>query len=190
MKELSTSGLYEMEERDRNQMPCSPDKIRILYWALPNTLGKAELEEAAARILSFSQESGEWVGVNKSAILAQIQDERDMYRRGEKNHRKNLYRQQQYRKAMKKYDLFCFFTFGLWRRWKDKPEQPRVIDITEAPFTVVPIYGLQAISQGINLLLDKELLRAERGNFGERILFPTPLLIQRIMQAQQAQKTA
>lgn len=184
MKELERKGLYEMKKHDKEQMPCSPNKIHIWHWALPNTLGKAELEEMAARILSFSQEIGEWIGVNRSAILVQIQEERDMWHRKESNYQNILHRQRQYKTALEKYNFLCYCTFGLWRRLVDEPIHPGMIEIPDTPLSLVPCYGLHVITEGINLLLGEELLRIERDNFGEKVFFPTPLLIKRIMQAQ------
>ena len=177
-------GLYEMRKQDKDQMPCSPDKIHIWYWALPDTLGRAELEEVAARILFFSQEAGEWIGVNRSAILTQVQEERDMCNRKESNYQDSLYRQQRYKTALEKYRLLCYYTFGLWQRFVEEPINPGIIEIPDTPISIVPCYGLNVITQGINLLLDQELLRVESDTFGERVFFPTPLLITRIMQVQ------
>lgn len=184
MRDIERKGLYEMKKHDKDQMPCSPDKIHIWYWALPNTLGKAELEEVAARILFFSKELGEWVGANRSAILTQVQEERDMYHKKENNYQNSLYRQHHYKTALKRYDLLCYYTFGLWRQFVDEPINPGLIEIPDTPISLVPSYGLHVITQGINLLLDRELLRVERDNLGEKVFFPTPLLIKRIMQVQ------
>ena len=184
MNGLEKKGLYEMKKHDKDKMPCSPDKIHIWHWALPNTLGKAESEEMAARILSFSQEIGEWIGVNRSAILVQVQEERDMCHRKDSNYQNSLYRQRHYRTALKRYNLLCYCTFGLWRQLINEPIHPGIIEIPDTPISLVPSYGLHVITHGISLLLGQELLRVERDNSGERVFFPTPLLIKRIMQAQ------
>ena len=53
-------GLFEVEE----QMPCSPEAIAVCHYVLPSTLDGVEPEEAAARIISFSQQLNQWVGVS------------------------------------------------------------------------------------------------------------------------------
>ncbi len=130
MTEL-TNGLHEVRE----PMPCQPYQIYILRWALPNTLGHAEPEEVAARLLSFSQESGRWVGVSLLKIIDQLKAELDA-------------------------------------------------DPADAPFSVATVYGANAIMLGINELQEKGFLRIE-GKEREQVLFPTPSLIKKIMQAQQ-----
>ena len=55
-------GIYLMEK----ELPCSPNDIRLLKYALPSTLGNAEAEEVAARILMFSRERDDGLG---SAII-------------------------------------------------------------------------------------------------------------------------
>ena len=53
-------GLFSVEET----MPCLPKDISIGHYFLPNTLGRSEREEAAARIISFSHQLDQWVGVS------------------------------------------------------------------------------------------------------------------------------
>ncbi len=64
-------GLFMVEE----QMPCSPKAIIIHYYSLPSTLDRAEQEEAAARILLFSQQLNRWVGVSWHHLAETMQNE-------------------------------------------------------------------------------------------------------------------
>lgn len=179
-------GLYAVENQE--EMPCHPNQIYILRWALPNTLDKSELEEAAARILSFSQEQGKWVGVSWLTILNQIKSELEIEAAAEKIRRKNWAHRQLNKMAMKKYRLLCTFTLGLWSLLASRPEIPDDICPPSSPLSISAIRGPKAIIYGVNVLLQKKFLRTEYC-FGsdyhtETVFFPTPLLIQRIMQAQ------
>ena len=58
-------GLFSVEEA----MPCQPRQIRIGHYFLPSTLGRSEQEEAAARIISFSHQLDQWVGVSWPKIV-------------------------------------------------------------------------------------------------------------------------
>ncbi len=69
-------GLFVIED----QMPCSPEAITICQYVLPSTFNKAEQEEAAARIIFFSQQLGRWVGVSWRRIAEIMQNDYDAYR--------------------------------------------------------------------------------------------------------------
>ncbi len=62
-------GLFAVEEH----MPCSPSAITVYHYALPSTLERAECEEAAARILTFSQQLDRWVGVSWLRLVEMMQ---------------------------------------------------------------------------------------------------------------------
>lgn len=51
MKQIE-SGLFEVEE----SMPCEPKDIQVQRYVIKSTFDRAEREEAATRILSFSQQ--------------------------------------------------------------------------------------------------------------------------------------
>lgn len=72
MKEITPgSGLFEVEE----QMPCLPRQIRWQQYLLPSTLGRAETEEMAARLIEYSVNAGQWVGVSWDLILGKIKED-------------------------------------------------------------------------------------------------------------------
>lgn len=65
-------GLYVLT----GEMPCAPADLKFMRYMLPRVLvnvvdDAAEAEEAAARIIAFSQDAGRWVGVNFKAIGTQ-----------------------------------------------------------------------------------------------------------------------
>ncbi len=63
--------LFLMEE----QMPCSPKEIVIRHYVLPSMLENSEQEEAAARLISFSQEFDKWVGVSWRYLAEKIEED-------------------------------------------------------------------------------------------------------------------
>jgi len=69
---------YQLPD-DLAEMPCQPCEIRFPKYALPMTIGKAESEEAAARIISFSQEAGEWTGVSWNQIIKMMKRDYEDY---------------------------------------------------------------------------------------------------------------
>ena len=71
-------GLYDMDEK----LPCGPNEIRFRRYLLPSTLGNVETEEAAARLLSYSQDVGRWVGVSWPRMVATMREELDFERAG------------------------------------------------------------------------------------------------------------
>ena len=64
-------GCFAVEEA----MLCNPRDITVRKYFLPATLGRAEAEEAAARVLSFSQQLDQWVGVSWPNIVEVMQAE-------------------------------------------------------------------------------------------------------------------
>ncbi|MDD4358332.1 MAG: hypothetical protein PHY30_00780 [Candidatus Pacebacteria bacterium] len=159
------NGIHPMGE----VFPCTPQDIRIPRYTLLGTLQHAEPEEAAARILTFSQEAGKWVGVSASKldemVQADLKQERD--RREKCN---------EYGRKKRDYAIKCLFTFGLYAVFVQKPvwksEEP-------LPFSLVYMMGMNAIVQGIYQLHDKGYLRLDEG-----ILYPTEDLVRRIMEVQ------
>ncbi len=53
-------------------MPCLPQDITVPKYVLPMTFGRAESEEAAARLLTRSLEENAWVGVSWRTLVATI----------------------------------------------------------------------------------------------------------------------
>jgi len=63
----------------------TPGKLVFPHFALPSTLDRAEREEAAARIVSFSQQLDKWVGVSWKQLLTMIKSELDNIQQNKKN---------------------------------------------------------------------------------------------------------
>jgi len=99
-------GIYPMKE----ELPCSPKDIRLLKYALPSTLGNAEAEEVAARILMFSRERGRWVGVSYNKLIQAMEDDLERGRLAQEMWAQEV---REYNCARRKY----IFTLGLSSIW-------------------------------------------------------------------------
>ena len=179
MKEIQT-GLYEVEE----QMPCSPTDIGINLYALPATLDRMEREEAAARILSFSKELNQWVGVSWQRLIQQMQKDLEEHQ-ADQNEVEDYHRVLQ---EFRKYRLLNFLTLGLYSRFIKKPVVPEFPEYN-LPFTGIFLWGAEHVITGIRELTEAGMLRIETEEGGESeealdVFFPTPALIQRIMEKQ------
>ena len=179
MKEIRT-GLYEVEE----QMPCSAADIRIGLYLLPGTLDRIEREEAATRILRFSKELDQWVGVSWLRLAGQMQEEVAE----QQAHLENVDKHHGAAEELRKYRFRNFLAFGLYSRFAEKPVVPEIPEYNP-PFTGVFLWGAKHVITGIQELIEAGMLRLETKEGGENeealdVLFPTPSLIQRIMEKQ------
>ena len=180
MKEIQ-KGLYEVEGQ---QMPCSAADIRIGLYVLPGTLDRMEREEAATRILRFSKELDQWVGVSWGRLLEQMQEEVDE----QQAHQEKVEQHYVVADELRKYRFRNFLTFGLYSHFAEKPV---VLEVPEynAPFTGIFLWGVNHVVTGIHELIEAGMLRLETKEGSENeealdVFFPTPSLIQRIMQKQ------
>lgn len=64
-------GLYPVDVA----LPCETSEISVSRYSVPVDLGSPEADEAAARILIHSTESGEWHSVSSRIISAAMHDE-------------------------------------------------------------------------------------------------------------------
>ena len=141
MKEI-VKGVFQ---DDGVEFPCRPKDINVGKYFLPNTLETREQEEAAARILSLSQQANCWVGVSCERLFCEMQKqikERNCRRR----HRRTSGPE--------------FVQSGVW------------------------IFGIKYVITGVEQLLAKKLLRGVDLKTENPIFFPTPQLVQAIMQKQ------
>lgn len=177
-------GLFAVEE----QMPCSPKDIAIYHYALPSTLDRAEQEEAAARILSFSQQLDQWVGVSWRCLVEMMQKDYEKYRLVEEARSHNFDEQWLVQDAVRKYYILCALTFGIYALFVAKPTaQMREVPEVEILFSGIFAFGPHHVVTGIRELLERRMLRQVTKDEGKNafdVLFPTPTLVSRIMQKQ------
>ena len=169
-------------------MPCSPKAIAIYHYALPLTLDRAEREEAAARILSFSQQLDQWVGVSWHRLAEMMQKEYETHRSVEEARSHNFDEQWRVQRAVRRYYILCALTLGIYALFVAKPTaQMREVPDAKVPFSGIFLFGPQHVVTGIHELIEKGLLRQVTEGEGENALdvfFPTPALVSRIMQKQ------
>ena len=179
-------GLFAVKE----QMPCLPKAIYFRRYELPSTLDESEQEEAAARILFFSQELGQWVGVSWHRLTEMLQKDYETFQTAIKKQVRSLDEQEQIRLAIQRYHIFCIVTFGIYGLFAKKPTiiQEAEVPLDEnIPFSGIFLHGSRYVIIGIHRLVKKGLLRHVRKGESESALdvfFPTPALVSCIMKKQ------
>ncbi|MFH1354317.1 MAG: hypothetical protein ABIH36_03425 [bacterium] len=169
-------GIFPVLEK----MPCRPRQIKIEPYTLPTVFDcNLEAEEAAARIIFFSQRKNKWVGVSWQHLLAIMKDDI-----AANNHRFALKQQVKYEERRwdeqqrRWYHSLC----SLFRRLRSwfSPANPKEPDV---PVSGIYSYGLPFMRHGLRFLLNGQWLRQEihRGN---TVYFPTAKLIGRVMRKQ------
>ncbi len=173
-------GLFVIEE----QMPCSPQDISIYHYALPNTLDRAEQEEAAARILSFSQQLDRWVGVSWPLLIKMMKKDLEESERINAIQQHNFKEQERVQRTTRWHYVLCIITFGIYAIFASKPmAQMKETSKKKLPFSGIFLFGPDHVITGIHELLKKKMLRrVTMGKFD--VLFPTPTLISQIMKTQ------
>lgn len=178
------SGLFAVEE----QMPCSPRSIQIRRYMLPSTLNRVEPEEAAARILLFSQQLDQWVGVSWSRLVEMMREDFALNQSVQEAHAHNVGEEFRVANAMWKYRLLCVLTLGLYAIFEKKPQaQMREVRADKVPFSAIFLFGPDKVVEGIQELIENGMLRRACEGEGENafdVFFPTPKLVTRIMKVQ------
>lgn len=177
-------GLFSMED----EMPYLPDDLTIHPYVLLSTFGRGEPEEAAARILSFSQQLNQWVGVSWNRLIEMLQQDYKAAQRIEEAQRYNFDQQERAKWAVRRYYKLCALTLGVYAFFVAKPTaQLREMPNVNLPFSGIFVSGPDYVVTGIYELLKKGLLRQVTLGEGESeldVFFPTPALVSYIMQKQ------
>lgn len=178
------NGLFSVEE----SMPCTPRKIRIGHYFMPSTLGRSEQEEAAARIISFSQKLDQWVGVSWPKIVEMMKADYEKDKASREKLDRHNERMEVWFRQLRRHFRLCVLTFGVYSLFVRKPERPtEKKERLDMPFSGIYIFGPQHVVTGIQELLERDMLRKVREGEGDNaidVLFPTPTLISHIMQVQ------
>ncbi|MBI3255569.1 MAG: hypothetical protein HYZ63_01210 [Candidatus Andersenbacteria bacterium] len=180
MRQIS-DGCFACEEEMSNR----PGDLKISRWALPATLGRAEPEEAAARILHFSQQLNTWVGVSWPRLVQMMKEE---YEAHERFNAANEQRYREREQKVRRYMVLCILTLGIYALFAPKPtEVPSDLPADDLPFTGIFPFGPQHVVTGVQELLRDGLIRSEvtaEGEEGIQVFFPTCELVRRILKAQ------
>lgn len=176
-------GLFAMEDGERAKMPCSPrELLRFTPYVLPGTLGRFEPEEAAARILTFSQQLDQWVGVSWLKLIETIRQDYETEQRVKDTKERNYAEMQRYAFALQSYRRKCVLTLGIYALFVAKPIVPQTSETPNesVPFSGIFVFGPRHVINGIHELIDRGLLRRVIKGEGENALdvfFPTPALV-------------
>jgi hypothetical protein len=109
MKQIE-EGLFLVEEA----MPCFPKDIIVGEYELPDTLGRVEQEEAAARVLHFSQEVDDWVGVSLGRLAEMIIVEHKTFQEILRAQLLNESEERRVRREVRRYYMLCVATLGVY----------------------------------------------------------------------------
>ena len=179
-------GLYPMNEA----MPCTPEKLSILRYTIPGTLGNFEKEEAAARILSFSLSKEQWVGVSWGRLVDMMREDYEAHKRARDMSRHNDEELERAAHATTRYYVLCVLTLGIYALFVKKSPPYQCVYAESVPvMSGIFVLGPQHVQQGLDELVESGLLRLEEVD-GDDVFFPTPALVTRILTAQRMQRSA
>lgn len=180
MKEIE-KGLFVVEET----MPCSPRAIWLGRYILPSTLGRMEREEAAARILLFSHQLDQWVGVSWPRLGEMMREDFRQYQLAQEELDQGLDQFRLAERHLRRYYILSICTLGLWALFHPKPTETLMPTTkSEMPLSGIFVFGPQHVVTGVHELLEQGLLRRETASEEGKefdVLFPTPGLVSLIM---------
>lgn len=183
MKQI-VDGCFALDE----PMPCNPGDIRLWRWVLPSTLDHAEPEEAAARILHFSQQLDQWVGVSFALLVKMMREEFNEANRLQAARRHNREEERRHHEALVKYYLLSVVTLGLYALFVWRPTKcVEALPDVNLPFSGIFAFGPEFVIRGIRDLVKRDFLRLHtvgKGDNASDVFFPTPQLVTRIMEVQ------
>jgi hypothetical protein len=159
-----------------DKMPYEPSALRIPRYALPSLLGKAEKEEAAARLLTLIHEKGVWTGITWRELAEQMKVECDA-------HAKEDEVMQVYYESLRWYRVLCVVSLGLYQLFAKKPTEPQQPKRAPHFFTIIFLMGPGGVVNGLRGLISDGLIRKEtvgEGDEAEDVFYPTVKLVERL----------
>ncbi len=171
------------------QFPVNASELRLVKYTAMGTLGRAENEEAAVRLLMFSQQNGEFVGVPWNVVMLQWLNEAKEYAKQDEvyNKRHNQFQRElrEYEKQRRAYIRFAWKTLGISRLFTKHPFMPMFVAPSQPkslPHSVTLMLGFGNPQDLINAfwqLIDEGLIGKENHNEVD-YLIPTPALVSRL----------
>jgi hypothetical protein len=192
MKEIpGHPGCFTM---DQGTMPFGPEELNIRPYLLPMTFGRAEPEEAAARIITICQELGQWCGISVLRMQKMLMDDfkafadfrvaQDNYWEAQEAQRVDTER---YQKAIFWWRFALNFTFGLAWFFISRPVAPEFATKERPTFaapnhSLIYLFSPIAVYNGVQELINKHgaLIKAtyHPGDPDHvEVVFPTPALL-------------
>ncbi len=177
-----------MTEKEAAAMPCTPDAFHIQPWVLPRTFGHRELEEAAARIVQYSQLLGFWVGVTEKEIIEMMRRDCEAAEIAQEVRDLNDAERQEFAKFTRSWRIKSVLTLGLYAYFIKKPEL-KLLPMPSVPMTGIFFQGPEFVATGIRELVEQGLIRyvEPSDKDDDLVFFPTPALVARILEVQSAQ---
>jgi hypothetical protein len=178
-------GLYPVEDN----ISYSVKDVGISRNMFLRHLGRSEQEDAAGRIVYFSGLLDAWAGVSVAKICEMMKEDLAVHEAREKANtaiRENAEREAVAEKKSAEHRFWCRMTLGIYGLFAKAPESytAPIIEVKEVPFSVVYVWGPNAVFTGIRELIEKGLLKLEKMmEDGKEIdvLFPTEALIAKAM---------
>lgn len=182
-------GLYEV---DQASMAFGPQRYMVPRYVLPNTYGRAEREEAAARLIVLCQDQGEWVGISVPRYFAPVNEEmREYFQAQDERLRAEVELEREYdkrlaiwRTELAQWKVRSVLSLGVYTIRHSKPKPPEQPDFTsiereENPiFSAVPLYGPAHLMEGLAELANRGYIRVERDSESDwDVMFPEPKLL-------------
>jgi len=176
-------GLYQMSVN----MPASPTQFAVPKYFLPQTYGRVEQEEAAARIITICQEAGCWCGISVERLYDMMQAEYHDFRRYKEN-------DERYHKDLARFErqrilhvVLAIVTLGIWALLFDKPKPPAKPPTLMIPFSGIFMSGFGHVRVGLQELLDRGMIHlVDDVEADSDVIFPTPKLLEPITRFQRS----
>ncbi len=170
-------------------MPCNPSEIHFQNYILPNTLGRLETEEVAARIISFSHNKiDKWVGVSWSQLVTMMKEDEAKYHKMDEMRKVHNVEMDMWFRRCQRHFWLRILTLGFYKfTEKPRPQLPILeLIFQNLPFSCIFAQdGSRRLIDAIHELVEKGFLKLKEDNVkGTRIFYPTPKLIDFLLQCQ------
>ena len=164
-------------------LPDRPKDFQFPRYVLPETFGRMEEEEVAARIITFCQQNGNaWCKIPLDAFISAIDLEYVAIRQDGETRRhilqNNREKEGAYLRELFLYRLKMLLTFGLYTFFQEAPNKPELLPLPEsAPPMTGAFFGIRHIIDGINGLREKGVIGIDTEG-GSHLIVPTVHLIE------------
>ena len=183
MKEIQ-NGLFALEE----EMPCPPRDINVYQYFLAIVSDQIHWEEAGARIILFSKDVDQWVGVSWPRIFDVVQKDMDLHAKWWEIQRHNQEEGFRVARAQMLYRLLSILTFGILKRFLRRPGAHLMSQTVQAvPLSTYFIYNPEVILENLQGLIQQGFIRCVKDGEGEDavdVYCPTPAFVSHIMEKQ------
>jgi|GEM_PF-2507220 len=162
--------------------PYKTGSLTIHKYSFVDTLGKQEMEEAAARLLTICKEMGTWSGVKWGLIAEQITADLQENEKMDTLRDENLRKVRKYNLEISTWKRNAFLSLGIYALFVKRPVMEKLSDFPEVPFSQVTIFGVsgvQSVINGFHLLVEQGYLEKVVEDDGDT-LSPTLKLLEAV----------